>query len=291
MKIALAQIDPTPTDFAANVSLHLETIAAARAQQVNLIVFPELSLSGDGTQGDPAQMTISLDDERFQALVEASTEMDIVVGVLEADDGKRYNSAVYLQDGAIRHVHRKVFLATYATFFEDEFCVPGRGIHVFDTAAGRTNLLICNDIWHPLLPYMAGMHGTEIMLAPSNSAWSTQADQLKIAETWESLNRAYAGSLGVFLIFVNRVGARHVKGKDLQYWGGSEIIAPGGELLAKAAYNDAELLVFDIDLTLAQRQQQDADIFRDFDISAMQAEFDHAVTAMQARREGLKQEG
>jgi predicted amidohydrolase len=109
-------------------------------------------------------------------------------------------------------------------------------------------------------------------------------DQLKIAATWEAMNRAYAGSLGVFLVFVNRVGPRTVDGKNLQYWGGSEVIAPSGEQVAKAPYNNADLLLVEVDLARARQQQTDAHIFRDFDAQLMRDEFDRAVTAMAARR-------
>jgi predicted amidohydrolase len=265
MRIALAQTDSSAHDLEANLQTHVDYIERAIAESADLVVFPELSLSGDNTgpDADIRKMQLTLNDPRLEPLRTLSEKIDVVFGMLEDAGAQQYNASLYLHNGAVQHVHRKVFLANYATFNEKAFAAPGAAADTFDSDYGRTSLLICNDCWHPILPYMAALEGAELLLVPSNSARSTMGDQLAIRQIWENANRTYAGMLNVYVIFVNRVGPRYSEEERFQYWGGSEIIGPQGNAVVKADYDEAALVFADIDLDALRAHQQDTAIFAD----------------------------
>src|SRR4030042_2432514 len=114
MKIALAQISPHLGDTAKNLDFHFRTIEKARRRKADLIVFPELSLTGytlmdlvPDVAFDPAR------HPPFQKLVARSRTLDIVVGfVEERGRGLFTNSAAYLSGGGVVHIHRKALLPT-----------------------------------------------------------------------------------------------------------------------------------------------------------------------------------
>jgi predicted amidohydrolase len=263
MKIALGQIDSLDYDLTANLTRHLNMIAEAEQAKADLIVFPELSLSGDELGGDLRAVSLTVDDDALRPLVEASRTIDIVVGLLEREDQTYYNAAFYYAGGELRHRHRKAFLVDYAVFQEGKYCTPGDDLRAFDMNWGRAGLLVCNDVWHSAVPYLMALEGVVLLLIPANSAHTTLGDSLDIRATWEHMNRAYSGMMGCYTVFVNRAGILDNEDGDFPYWGGSEIIGPRGEVVVKAPY-EAEALVYgEVDLHAVAAQHANAPILRD----------------------------
>src|SRR5262245_27452285 len=117
--VALAQIAPKLGHVRANLTRHLEIIDRARAAGADLVVFPELSLTGYDLQDLVPEVAVSRDAEVLTRLAQASRDIDLVVGFVEEDPQHRfYNAAAYLSAGAVVHVHRKLHLPTYGLFQE-----------------------------------------------------------------------------------------------------------------------------------------------------------------------------
>ncbi len=157
LKIALAQINTKLGEVESNLQKHLEFIEEARKNNVDLITFPELSLTGYFLQDlTPSVAQVpSSDDPYFRQLLDASEGMDIVVGFVEDDERHRfYISSAYLSHGDVLHIHRKVYLPTYGLFDEGRFFAWGDRVRAFDTPLGRFGILICEDFWHASPPYL-----------------------------------------------------------------------------------------------------------------------------------------
>lgn len=266
MKVALAQIDSNAGNLQKNVDKHLDSIAQAVREGADLIVFPELSLTGDKIGPVVDDVSLSTESDELMAICEASTEIDVVVGLIERSETNlynRYNSAFYFSDCVLMHRHRKLFLVNYAVFDEGKHYVPGNNLQAFDTRLGRACMLICNDVWHAAAPYVAALDGAELLIVPTNSARGTLEDSLDIPATWEHMNRAYSAMLGFYTICVNRVGVRGGIYGEFPYWGGSEIIGPRGEVVVKAPYDEEALVFGEVDVDRVARQRYDAPIVRD----------------------------
>ena len=235
MRIALAQLDSRLGDLGANERRAREAVAEARAGGADLVVFPELHLSGYalGAAEHDASGTAG-------AAASVADGVAALVGFHERDGGRRYNSAVYVEDGAPLHVHRKLYLVDYAPFDEGAHYSPGETMRAFDTALGRFAVLICNDAWRPFLPALAVEDGAELLLVPAASS-TTVAE----AEPyWWELTRFYARMLQCYIVFVNRVGVE----AGFTFWGGSHVVDPLGEVVAEATTREESLLLVDVDL-------------------------------------------
>ncbi len=264
VKIALAQISTKLGDVSANLEKHLEIIHKAQAERAELIVFPELSLTGYCLQDIVLNVShkVSVDDPIFRPLLEASQKIDIVVGFVDEDLRHRFFiSAAYLSAGQVVHVHHKAYLPTYGLFDEGRFFAWGDSIHAFDTRFGRVGILICEDFWHASPPYLLWLDGADLFLFTSASPGRGLGKQpaLESARWVEDINRAYANLFTSFVVHSNRTGYED----GLNFWGGSTIYDPNGELIAKCPYHEETLLVSEIDMNQLHRTRARLPLLRD----------------------------
>jgi predicted amidohydrolase len=243
MRIALAQLDSRLGDVAANTRRSSDAAGVARAAQADLVVFPELQLSGYGPGGG-AEAALTTDEAAATA-----DGLAALVGFQEEDEGHHYNSCVYVEDGAAVHVHRKLYLPDYPPFDEDARFEPGDTMRAFDTALGRMAVLICNDAWQPFLPPLAVQDGAEILLLPSAS--STAVPEAEAY--WRELTRFYARMLECYVVFANRVGTEG----DFTFWGGSHVVDPLGDVIAEAPRLEESVLVAELDLDLVRERRRE----------------------------------
>jgi predicted amidohydrolase len=161
--IAMAQIATHLGDVDANLALHLELIEQAKSQRAELVVFPELSLTGYG-------------------FVEAETRH------------RFYIAAAYLSNGKVLHIHRKVYLPTYGLFDEGRFFAWGDQVRAFDSRFGRIGMLICEDFWHASPPYLLWLDGAEIMflISASPGRGISGDERLESARWVERINHAWS---------------------------------------------------------------------------------------------------
>jgi NAD+ synthase (glutamine-hydrolysing) len=250
--IALAQINTRLGVVQANLDKHLSIAAEARASGADLLVFPELSLTGYALQDLVPAVAHRPGDEVFNPLLKASRDLDMVVGFVEEDHRHRFFiSSAYLSGGRFVHVHRKVYLPTYGLFDEGRFFAFGSEVRAFDTRFGRAGMLICEDFWHASPPYLLWLDGADLfLLASASPGRGLRAEpQLESARWVEHINQAYASLFTAFVAHSNRVGFED----GLNFWGGATVFDPNGELLAKGPYHREALTLVEIDLNQLHR--------------------------------------
>jgi len=251
VKIVLAQIAPHLGDVERNLRLHLDIIGEARRERADLVVFPELSLTGytlKDLTGD-----VALDpgaDTQIRKLAAAARGLSLVIGFIEErpeEKGLFYNSAAFLSAGRVLHIHRKVYLPTNGMFEEAKFFAPGRDFRVFPAPFGRAGLLICREFLHAGAAYalFAGGADVVIVISAAPGRGISDGEAFESSRMWELMGEALSTFSTMFVVYANRVGIED----GVSFAGGSFIYAPGGRLLARAADLDSELLVCRIDLT------------------------------------------
>ena len=278
LTLALAQINTRLGDVEANLEKHLDLIHEAHDSGADLLVFPELSLTGYVLQ-DLAP-TVSHkpagDDPIFHRLLEASQEIDLVVGFVDEDNRHRFFiSSAYLSRGEVLHVHHKLYLPTYGLFDEGRFFAWGNTVRAFDTRFGRVGILICEDFWHTSPPYLLWLDGADLFLFTSASPGRGLSDepQLESARWVEHINRAYASLFTSFVAHANRVGYED----GLNFWGGSTLFDPNGQLLAKGPYHQEALTLQEIDLNQLHRSRARLPLLRDERTSLVKREMERIL--------------
>ncbi len=262
--LGLAQIKTVLGDVQTNLQKHLAYIEQARQEGVQLLCFPELSLTGYNLQDLTYEVAIrpAADHPVFEPLYRASHDLDLMVGFVEEDARHRFFIAsAYLSQGKLVHVHRKCYLPTYSLFDEGRYFAWGDDVRAFDTRFGRMGILICEDFWHASPPYLLWLDGADILLLASASPGRGLDRHEKLASSrWvERVTQAYAGLFTCFVAHTNRVGFED----GFNFWGGSMVYDPDGELLAQAAYDGEELLVVPVDLNQLHRTRARLPLLRD----------------------------
>lgn len=273
MTLALAQINTRLGDVRANLEKHLALVEDARRGGADLLVFPELSLTGYVLQDLAPTVACrpDADDPIFRRLLDASQDLDLVVGFVDEDPRHRFFIASgYLSRGRVLHVHHKVYLPTYGLFDEGRFFAWGDSVSAFDTRFGRLGLLICEDFWHASPPYLLWLDGAELLLFTSASPGRglSAEPQLESARWVEHINRAYASLFTVFVAHANRVGYED----GLNFWGGSTLFDPNGELLVQGPYHQEALTLAEVDLNQLHRTRARLPLLRDERTALVQRE-------------------
>ncbi|HEX7550301.1 MAG TPA: nitrilase-related carbon-nitrogen hydrolase [Candidatus Methylomirabilis sp.] len=280
-RLAVAQIAPTLGDLEKNLALHEKMARQAIEQSANLLVFPELSLTGYFLKDQVPSVALRADSPLLQRFRELSSRVAMVLGFVEEAPGHRfYNAAAYLEGGEIRHIHRKVYLPTYGIFDEARYLAAGDRIRAFDTALGRMAILICEDLWHSTAPAIAAWDGAEILICPSASPGRGlgQAEPFQNAATWERTLRTCGDLLTSYVVYANRVGYED----GACFWGGSEVVTPGGEPLAKARYLEEDLLLAEMDPGCLRRARVANPLLRDERMELTLRELSRIIQARQA---------
>ena len=265
LRIALVQIAPRLGDLGVNLARHHELLAEARDAGAGLVVFPELGLTGYLLQDLAAEVAMRLDDPRLAELAAATAGLSAIVSfVEESADHRLFIVAALLEDGAIRHVHRKIHLPTYGMFDERRFFAPGDLIRAAPSRLGvGVGLAVCEDFWHLSTPQLLALDGAQILVNVSSSpgrdlAMSNEVG-LGTATSWRTLMRAYAQLTTSFVVFCNRVGVD----ESLSFWGGSEVIGPTGAPVFGAPMFDEGLFTVDVDLADVRRERIALPLLRD----------------------------
>lgn len=257
----LAQIKPKLGCVADNLALIEEEIATAQAAGADLIVFPELALSGYFLKDLVPEVARRIDAPEILRLIELSKGISIAIGfVEETDDYHFFNSAIYLEDSAIRHLHRKVYLPTYGLFDEQRYLARGEAFRAFDTKFGRFGLLICEDMWHLSASYILAMDGATTLLCLSSSpARGIEGDSLGSASAWQRLTSTTALFLNCRVLYCNRVGFED----GVNFWGGSEYIAPSGESVVRGALMETDQVTAAVNEGALRRERIFSPMMRD----------------------------
>lgn len=278
LKIGLAQINPQLGNLEANLALHLQQVELAAGKGVELLVFPELSLTGYRLRDLTFDVSLrpTIKNPIFSRMLDASRDIDIVFGFVESDRRQKFHIAsAYLARGELLYLHRKVYLPTYGMFDESRYFAWGNHIRAFDTRFGRVGVLICEDFWHVSPPYLLWLDGADILLFSSASPGRGLATEQKIGSArWvEYINQAYASIFTNFVVHCNRTGFED----GVNFWGGSTVYDPEGNLIVQAPYYEEALVTARLDLNQLRRTRIRLPLLRDERVALTMREMERIV--------------
>lgn len=265
LTVALAQIAPRLGALEVNVATHHALLDEARAKGADLVVFPELGLTGYQLQDLASEVAMRLDDGRLAGLAAATRGLSAIVSfVEESADHRLFIAAALLEDGEIVHVHRKLFLPTYGLFDERRFFAAGDLMRAVPSRLGvGVGVAICEDFWHLSVPQVLALDGAQILVnvssSPGRDLAATNEVGLGTASSWRTLMRTYAQLTTSFVVFCNRVGVD----ESISFWGGSEVIAPSGRAIFSAPLYDEGLFTVEIALADIRRERVALPLLRD----------------------------
>jgi len=237
IRIALAQIGCKREDKAENLAKMEKATTKAKKQNADLVIFPELSLTGYVVRDQIYELaeTIPGSSTKVMENIAKKTKVYTVFGMPELSEKTQatiYNAAVLLGPEGVIGKYRKMYLPTHSVFEEKRYFRPGYQTAVFDTKLGKIGLIICYDIFFPEVSRLTRLKGAKLIVCISASP--------AVRRTFfETLTVARAMENTAFLAYVNLVGVED----GLQFWGGSRLIDSSGKILAKAKYDEEDLVI------------------------------------------------
>jgi NAD+ synthase (glutamine-hydrolysing) len=240
MRVALGQLNPTVGDLDGNARRMVEWIEWAREQECDLVVFPELAVTGYPPEDLVLKPSFVRDNLRYRDRVVAATRGIAAVGGFVDRNFDIYNAAFFAYDGELKGVYHKVYLPNYGVFDEERYFQRGRRCPIFELGGVRIGVSICEDAWYPTGPIsLQAAQGTELMVNINGSPYHRSKRSSR-----ETMIATRAMDSRAFVVWVNMVGGQD----ELVFDGNSAVFGPEGDLLAHAASFEEELLVCDLDI-------------------------------------------
>ena len=280
MKVAVYQTSPALLDLKANLEDVIAKIHQGREKSAELIVFPELALTGYFVGQKYHKVALKMDSKEIKQLASATKGTAAVVGFIEESRSMNfYNSALVAVDGEILFAYRKLNLPNYGVFEERKYFSHGKQIPVFRLNDFTIAVLICNDLWHPSLPYLGVCQKADVFVSIFSSSEGAMGSEFSNIESWGIINTFYSRIFGIYNICANRVGVEEWEEKrsvlaaetaelisaddtdqppqeqSFNFWGGSEIINPFGQQIAKAALHKEDKISAEISKDLLRRKK------------------------------------
>jgi len=273
VRVALGQISPRLGDLDANLALHLDHTAQARADGADLVVFPELSLTGYLLLDQVPEVALRPDHPCWVRLAEASRDVDIVAGmVLESPAYRYHNAAVYFSGGRAVHVHRKIYLPTYGLFQEGRDLAPGDKLRAFEAPHGRSGMLVCEDLWHATCAWLLAQQGAQVVFVLSNgpTRGARPGRGITSIAVWRELLQVTAQFQSTFMVYVNRTGCED----GLTFGGGSMVVDPFGRVVAELPPLEEGQLTVELEAEVLRRARTAYPLLRDENIELVARELD-----------------
>jgi N-carbamoylputrescine amidase len=286
--IALVQMHMGP-DPEANFAAALEHIREAAKRGAQIVCLPELFRTQYFCQRedlrlfDLAEPIPGPSTEQFAALAR-ELGVAIVASLFERRAaGLYHNTAVTLNpQGEIASVYRKMHIPDDPLYYEKYYFTPGDlGFRAVESGFGRVGTLVCWDQWYPEGARLTAMQGAETLFYPTAIGWHpAEKEEYGTAQydAWQTIQRSHAIANGVYVAAANRVGQEHgdilgnrAEGPGLEFWGGSFIADPFGRIVAKAAHDNEEILIAEIDPALIEETRRNWPFLRDRRIDAYEA--------------------
>ncbi|HVP26382.1 MAG TPA: carbon-nitrogen hydrolase family protein [Candidatus Bathyarchaeia archaeon] len=240
-KLALAQINCRQADKKANLGKIEETVTKAKKQGATLIIFPELSLTGYVIRDQLYEMAETIPGPSTDTITNLAkkTKTYIIFGMPELSEKTQatiFNTAVLVGPQGVIGKYHKMYLPTHSMFEEKRYFRPGYQAATFDTELGKIGLIICYDVFFPEVCRLTRLKGAQLIVCISASPAVRRA-------FFETLTTARAMENTAFLAYVNLVGVED----GLQFWGGSRLLGPQGKILAKAKYDEEDMIIGEVD--------------------------------------------
>lgn len=285
LRVAAAQIDPTEADIEKNLDKHMHFIDMARSKGVEVLVFPELSLTGYQVRSQTPDLAITPDDPRLLELAAYAGDMTVIAGFVEEGYAVQFhNSAAALRNGEIKFIHRKLNLATYGNLEEAKYFARGRYIEVFTHRQPWTgSIFICADAWNPGLVHLAALAGATFLAMPVASSHEAVGIDFSNPLGWETAIKFYGMMYGMPVIMTNHCGSREGE----RYWGGSRIVDAHGKLLAVGGSGE-ELVVADLQYRTVRQARFQLPTVRDSNLDLIHREIERLDNRIGVPREVRK---
>ncbi len=235
LRVALAQINPTVGDLAGNAGLIADAVKAAKDRGANLIVFPEMIVTGYPVEDLALRPSFQAASIRAVQEIAATITGDIVAVVGYLDQGPK-NAVAVIQDGKVRATYVKRHLPNYGVFDEFRNFVPGDQSLVIRIHGVDVAVAICEDIWHSLESIASRTPG--LLVVPNGSPFERNKDDVRLA-----LVQKRAKEISAPVAYVNMTGGQD----DLVFDGDTIVVGKDGTVLARTAQFDDQLIVVDID--------------------------------------------
>jgi predicted amidohydrolase len=240
-KVALGQISCERAEKSKNLKRIEKAVAKAKKQAAGLVIFPELSLTGYKVRDEIYELAETIPGPSTSVIedIARKTRTHIVFGMPELSEKTQatiYNTAVLVSPKGIIGKYRKMYLPTHSVFEEKRYFRPGYQTAAFDTDLGKIGLIICYDIFFPEVSRLTRLEGAQLIICISASPAVRRS-------FFETLTVARAIENTAFLAYVNLVGIED----GLQFGGGSRLIGPQGKILAKAKYDEEDLVIGEVD--------------------------------------------
>lgn len=271
VRVAVAQISPKLGQLDANIRIHRDWIARARRKRAQVVVFPELSLTGYLLRDQVPEVAVRIRSAEFREIAALSLQVDLVVGFVEETAGHLYhNTAAYLSKGRVVHLHRKVHLPTYGMFDEGRDFARGDQVRRFDSPFGPAGILVCEDAWHPANAWLLAHQGSEILYVPANGPARGARPKKGVTSVgvWRDLLRVTAQFQTAFAVFANRVGYED----GLAFGGGSTIVDPFGKVILSLPPLEEGLEVAELAGEVLRRARTAYPLLRDEDLELVHRE-------------------
>ncbi|MFX1355611.1 MAG: carbon-nitrogen hydrolase family protein [Promethearchaeota archaeon] len=253
----MAQMDPILENKESNLKKMQSWIERATREESDLIVFPEMSLTGYSLRDHVFALSESIPGDSVKKLERIAVEnnLHVIFGMPEMSDklkGVIYNSAVLIGPQGYIGKYRKQFLPTHGPFEELRYFRPGPVPEVFETSIGSIGLQICFDAFLPEVSRFLAVEGADILVNISAAPAIGKAYSRWGRASFETVIPARAMENTVFFVYVNLVGIEN----NVLFCGGSEIAAPNGEQIAKAKYDAEDFLTVKLDLSKIEKTRR-----------------------------------
>ena len=241
IKLALAQISSKRENKEANLQKMEKLTLKAKYQGADLVIFPEMSLTGYVVLDqvyELAETVPGTSTKKIEALAK-QTGMHVIFGMPELSEKTQatvFNTAVFVGPKGLIGKYRKMYLPTHSVFEEKRYFRPGYEPAAFQTDLGNIGLSICYDVFFPEVYRLTRLKGAQLLVCISASPAVRKG-------YFEILTSARALENTAFLAYVNLAGVED----GLQFWGGSRLVCPTGDVIAKASYDEEDFIVCEVD--------------------------------------------
>jgi NAD+ synthase (glutamine-hydrolysing) len=243
MRLALAQINTVVGDLDGNRSLILSRLEAAREQCADLVLFPELAVTGYPPEDLLLRPGFVRAAERSLGQIAAETTGIVALVGTPHFDGDLYNACAVCAEGEVQAIYHKRFLPNYGVFDEERYFASGRDLVILRFGEALLGLTVCEDMWQPGPPATdLALAGAQLLVNISASPFHVGKDRER-----EEMFALRARDTSSFVVFVNAVGGQD----ELIFDGHSVVLDDEGEVLARAPGFEEALLVVDLDPTAA----------------------------------------